>query len=338
MRPESRANAFASTLGLLGLLVVTFAADAAGSYLSVVSENDLYVDGRDRHYTAGTQLTYGFAEGQAPDWLSWIAALSPLDRGVEAREVNLAIGQVITTPEDLSLASPPLDDRRYGGWLFGLLSATTHAPGMEDEVGIALGMLGPASLAEDAHKFLHDITPSIDPQGWDTQLDDEPALLVQLRRSWFVPVKPDDVWRGDLVPRLQLMLGNVLTEVDAGLGWRFGSAVYERDQPTRLLIGGTTAAPRFDVRPGRIDWMFRADVTGRAVFHNVFIDGSLFEQDFRDLESKTLTWDASAGMFITFGNLPRPAALSFTYTWRAREFEEQRGINRFGAINLAVQF
>lgn len=323
----------------LTLLSATACANGrSGHFLSFVSENDIYVDARDRHYSAGNQLAFGFAPGTAPSWLSWPSALSPLDAGPASREVNLALGQVISTPEDLSAPSPPTTDRRYAGWLYGELSATTHGQGVEDELALSLGVLGPSSLADRAHKLLHDLTPSAKPRGWRTQLDDEPAVLLRARRSWFIPVKPDDFWRGDLVPRAQILLGNVFTEFDLGLAWRFGSHVPQRDMPARIMPGGASHAPRFTVRRGQIDWVFRADILGRVVAHNAFIDGSVFENSPRDLSSDTFSWDASAGVLMTFGNLSLPCAFSFTYTWRAKEFDGQRGINRFGSVSLAVKF
>ncbi|MCB1746756.1 MAG: lipid A deacylase LpxR family protein [Gammaproteobacteria bacterium] len=322
------------------LVLLAAGADALGgdNYLGLVSDNDLYVDGRDRHYTAGTQLAWAMARGAAPRWLSWPGALSPLDGGAAAREVSLAIGQVIATPEDLAAANPDPTDRPYAGWLYGDLAVINHAGMNEDEIGLSVGTLGPASLAAKAHRLLHDLTPSVKPRGWHAQVDDEPTLQLRYRFSRFIPVKPDDVWKGDLVPRAQLSLGNVYTGLDLGLAWRFGSYVPRRDLPARIGPGLASATPRFEARRGRTDWMFRADVVGHLVAHNVFLDGSLFDDDSPGVDSRSFAWQASAGVQFTCGTLPLPFAFGFTYVWRESEFHGQRGMNRYGSVNLALRF
>jgi len=309
-----------------------------GRFFGIVSDNDLYVDGHDRHYTAGTHIAYAFARGKAPHFLSWLSRFSPLDQGPASREIQIGLGQVISTPEDLSRMTADPRDRPYSGWLYANLSATTRDTRREDEVGFSIGLIGPASLAEDAHELLHEVTGSIDPQGWDTQLDNEPALQVHFRRSWFVPVKPDDVYEGDLIPRIQAVVGNVYTEIDLGLAWRFGSYVPAIDKPMRGAAGIANSAPRFAARRDEIDWMFRADVIARAVAHNVFLDGSVFNDEDLTVDSRTFAWEASAGVQFTFGNFAVPIALAFSYVWRAKEFDDQSGPNRFGSIEISTQF
>src|SRR5512134_3492181 len=44
--------------------------------------------------------------------------------------------------------------------------------------------VGPASLAEQSQKIVHEVIASNRPQGWDTQLGNEPGVVATYLRSW----------------------------------------------------------------------------------------------------------------------------------------------------------
>ena len=47
-------------------------------------------------------------------------------------------------------------------------------------------MVGSASLAEEAQKFVHDIRDLPQPRGWHHQLEIEPGLVIYYERKWRV--------------------------------------------------------------------------------------------------------------------------------------------------------
>ena len=309
-----------------------------GSFFSFISENDNYAPARqDRHYTNGLLFSFGLPKGQQSPWLDWLGNLAPLADRAQDREYNISLGQNLYTPEAYTSPEAIPDDRPFAGWLYGELSVTTHAPGIEEHLAVNLGIVGPAAQGRRTQELVHEISGDLKPLGWSHQLENEPALLLRYRRSWFTTMIEARPVNMDLVTRAGLTAGNVITEAGIGAVIRLGSALYERDMPQRLQPGLSGNNLRFEARPDRFDWFVFAGAQGRVVAHNIFLDGNTFE-DSLSVDSKTLGWDTSAGISLTFGQLPYPVMLSFTHVWRAKEFDGQRGPDKFGSAQLSIRF
>ena len=307
-------------------------------FLTLILENDNYVPPRqDRHYTNGIFLSYGFPKGHQPKWLSWLGRLTLLANNVADREYDIALGQNLYTPEAFASPDPAPNDRPFAGWLYGEISVTTHAPGVEEQLALNLGVVGPAALGETTQKLIHDVSGDRGPLGWRHQLDNEPALSLRYRRSWFTPLMNGDDLELDLVSRAGLTTGNVVTESGVGAMLRLGSVLFDRDIPRRPQPGLSGNSTRFDSRAGRFDWFVFAGAQGRAVLHNLFLDGSTFK-DSPSVDRGVLVWDGSAGISFSFGHLSHPVMLTLGFVWRGKEFDEQRQPDKFGSVQLAVQF
>ena len=307
-------------------------------FLTLISENDNYVPARqDRHYTNGLYLSYGFPGGYQATWLNWLGNLAPLRDRAEQREYNIAIGQNLYTPEAFTSPEAIPGDRPFAGWLYGELSVTTHSSGAEEHLAVNIGVVGPAAQGRRTQQLLHDISGDLEPQGWHNQLENEPALLLRYRRSWFTAVVENRPVNMDLVTRAGLTAGNVITEAGAGALLRVGSTLFERDIPQHLQPGLSGNSTRFDIRTGQFDWFVFAGVQGRIIAHNIFLDGNTFE-DSLSVGSKTLGWDASAGISLSLGQLTHPVMFSFSFIWRGEEFDGQDGKDKFGSAQLSIQF
>lgn len=310
--------------------------NAGGPVVSFISENDNYVPPRDdRHYTSGLKLVYGFARDKHPEWLDGLGRFSLLDTG--SREYDIAIGQNIYTPTVFTFPGLILNDRPYAGWLYGEVAMNSRAAYMEEHISLSLGIVGPAALGKEAQRLIHSISGDPKPRGWSHQLENEPALLLHYRRSWFRSLHDANDWEVDLVPRLGLSLGNVVTEAGIGSSLRIGSYLPQRELFPRIQPGLNSASARFEVRRGRTDWVLATGLWGRVVAHNIFLDGNTW-QDSHSVERKDFTWDASLGLMLTFGQFSKPVALSFSHVWRGKEFAAQKDIDRFGSIRISIQF
>ena len=311
---------------------------ANSRFLTLISENDNYTPARqDRHYTNGLFLSYGLAKGQQAPWLNWLGNLTPLADRIKDREYNIALGQNLYTPEAFSSPEAMPDDRPFAGWLYGELSVTTHSPGIEEHLAVNFGIAGPAAQGRATQKLLHNVTGDPEPLGWRNQLENEPALLLRYRRSWFTPLVKNQPVNLDLVYRAGLTAGNVVTEAGIGSMLRLGSALFERDIPQRLQPGLSGNGTRFDVRPGRFDWFIFAGVQGRIIAHNMFLDGNTFA-DSLSVDRKLLGWDTSTGISFSLGQLSHPVMFSFSFIWRGKEFDGQDKLDKFASAQLSVQF
>lgn len=322
------------------LVVLTAHGTAQDRFLALTGENDLFVSGGDRHYTSGVRLGWGFRAGKSGWALNWLGNLTPLTDDPAQREYEFALGQNIFTPEFISIPDPLPFDRPYAGWFYGELSVRAHNPGVEEALSVSVGVIGRAALGERTQRFVHQITNSIEPQGWDNQLLSEPALLLRYRRSWFHPLfnSLGGELQADLVPRAGISLGNVFIDGGLGANLRLGSHLPERDTGLRSPPGLSGNTQRFQVRGTRwLDWRIIAGGQVRLAGRNIFLDGNTF-QDSLSVDRRPFQWDAELGVQWVIQPLGLPIMVNATHIWRAREFQEQVGRNRFGSVTFTIGF
>lgn len=322
----------ATALTALFVSLPAFAADRSESgTLTLVFENDLFYN-TDRHYTNGVRLSWMPRRDSTPGWALRIARLLPWFPTEGSVRHGYAFGQNMYTPRDIELVDPPRDDRPYAGWLYGAVGVGVETGRQLDQLGLMLGVVGPASLAEQSQKFIHKITGSDKPRGWDTQLENEPGIVLIYQRSWrglaTKTLAGSDL---DLTPHIGGALGNVFTYANAGLTLRYGRRLPHDYGPPRIQPGFPGSA--FFVPRGDFGWYLFAGLEGRAVARNIFLDGNTF-RDSRSVDKKPFVGDVQFGLVLAW----RTARMSYTHVLRTREFESQRERDDFGAIALSVQF
>ncbi len=319
---------------------------AESSTFSLMFENDLFGD-TDEQYTSGIQIGWlsrdlrHYAEAnRLPRWLLPIAARLPwINTPGSQHNVGVTIGQKIYTPKDTESRALVRDDRPYAGWLYGGVSFISKTAARLDSFELQAGVVGPASLAEDAQNFIHDLRDLHKPKGWDNQLENEPALALvydHKRRPFRIDLPSR--WGYDLIAHAGGAIGNVYTYVNAGaevrLGWNlpndYGTAIIRAGGD----LGAPTAAgdPRLD--GGRSFGVHAfAAVDGRAVLHDIFLDGNTFA-DSHDVDKEPLVGDLLVGVSATY----RGVKLSYAQAFRTREFEGQQDKHNFGSITLSLTF
>ena len=171
-------------------------------------ENDLTND-TDRYFTNGIRLSRTSRIGDVPEAV--VDAARPLIGTLGSVRWTVGIGQNMYTPSDIRIKDPDPDDQPYAGWLYGTVGvlndlATGGGRRTQTSVQLSLGVVGPSALGEQAQKFVHSIINSPEPQGWDHQLHDEPAVLLNLERRWVVPSEP---LVGDLSAGVVMTFGDV---------------------------------------------------------------------------------------------------------------------------------
>ena len=299
------------------------AADRDGT-LNVVWENDLFSQ-KDHHYTNGLQALW-MPDVAPPAWLLRVARLLPAG---EVRH-GYAFGQAMFTANDITQVEPPPGEPLYAGWLYGSAALSAWSGRRADQLTLTLGVVGPAALGEQAQKFVHKITGSEDPRGWDTQLENEPGLVITYQRSWRgEAVELPSGNRFDFTPHAGGALGNVYTYANAGFTLRYGRRLPRDEGPLRVqpgLPGAGLYAAGDD-----FGWYLFAGVDGRAVARNLFLDGNTFE-DSRSVDKNPLVADLQIGVAFTW----RGARLSYAQVLRTREYEGQPDPTDFGAFTLSL--
>ena len=298
------------------------AAEPAPSVYSILVENDVF-GGSDERYTSGIRHQWVSAEGKGRRLAGLLLRAGPGD----AVRFGVGAGQSIFTAEEISVAAPQPGERPYAGWLYlEAQSVVTRASGATDFLKVAAGVVGPASLAEDAQRTLHRAFGFIDPAGWDNQLRNEPGLLVSLDRRWRTPIGA----RADLRPHLGASLGNVLTEARGGAMFRIGSNLAADGLPAR----NGPARPAAGVHGSDgVSWQIFAGGKARAVAQNIFLDGNTF-RDSLSVDKKALVGEIEAGFAVRAGRV----SLGYNHVWRTREYEGEPTGQDFGAVTLSASF
>lgn len=316
-----------------GGVVPAGAADAAASEgtLSIVFENDTFYDA-DRHYTNGLRVVWvPGPQAPRPPWVANLADHLPLfPQGGRIRH-GYAFGQSMFTPTDIHVANPPADDRPYAGWLYASLGLGVETGRQLDLVNVMVGVVGPASLAEPSQKFLHRVLAVSAPQGWDTQLGNEPGLVVSYQRSWRgVAGTTFSGSRVDITPHIGASLGNVLTYAAAGMTLRYGRDLPRDYGPSRIQPAGPGSGEFTPVQ--QISGYFFAGFEGRAMARNIFLDGNSFQES-RQVDSEPLVADLQAGFVIDWQRF----RFGYTHVRRTREFRTQYANDDFGAFSISFK-
>lgn len=298
---------------------------------SLVFENDLFY-AVDRHYTNGIRLSWLTAPNRTPDWAYRAARWFPLFPENGTARTNYAFGQNMYTPSDITVRNPPPGSRPYAGWLYGSLGLIVETGQRLDQLELTIGVVGPASLAEQTQKFVHAHTGADDPRGWDTQIKNEPGFILTYQRNWrgFFAQSFSE-FDFDVMPHAGGALGNIFTYANAGVMLRFGHRLPLDYGPPRIqpsLPGSGFFIPRKS-----FGWYLFAGAEGRAVARNIFLDGNSFRTG-RRVDKEPLVGDLQVGIALTWGNI----RLTYTHVLRTREFAPQTTSDRFGAFSLSIRY
>jgi len=324
---------------LIPLLLIAGAAQAAAPQtnspetekgaFSILFENDIFYNS-DHDYSNGVEFAYTTAPNDTPGWAARLTrALFHKNGDVRAR---YAFGQDIFTPHNLALTNPPLTDRPYAGFLYGAFGLMEDTGSDLDQLQFTLGVVGPASVAEETQKVVHSAFSDPKPRGWSTQLRDEPGLIIEYDRSVKL-IKPQSFLGATLDIELNdgAAIGNVYDYVDVGVMGRFGFN-FPKDYGPARIQPSLPGSDYFEPTAGLGAYVF-AGVDGRAVARNLFLDGNSFQTS-RSVSKKNLVGDLVLGAAVTFNSF----RLAFTHDIRTPEYKTQPKADQFGSVDLTFRF
>jgi len=339
----------ASIIGLAPFIFLSTAhADPVDKNQTLVFylENDIF-GGTDRHYTNAFRLTWISQDlteydedTRLPRWgLPIIRKLPLVNRSGYQRNIGISVGQNIYTPENISRRDLIKDDRPYAGWTYLALTFHVKNTAKLDVFEVTMGIIGPSSLAEETQKIVHRWLESKDPKGWRHQLRNEPGINIGWQRNWRLLSK--NVGRGfgaDFIPHLGVVAGNVSTYANIGGEVRFGYNL-PLDFGTSFIRSASgieapadKADPRLRPRKNFGFHLF-ADVDGRFVARNIFLDGNTWKESHR-VHRKQWVADMAAGFSIVY----KRVKLSYAHVYRTKEFDGQDQSQLFGSATLAITF
>lgn len=313
-------------------------ADNNGTW-SFQIENDRIAN-TDRHYTNGFRFSYvSNLESDGPMWVRKLLDLLYPVAEIHGGRFGAAFGQNIYTPADTDAVALVPDDRPYAGWLYGAVSL--HAETTQDVAALTwdvldtvefnFGVIGPYAFGEEVQNTYHGLIGVSRSNGWDNQLDNEPALALFAERKWRRQIGRHLGFDIDAIPHAGVALGNVAVSANLGLTIRVGRGLKMDFGPPHIrpTLSGLEA-----VKPDRdFSWYFFATGEGRAVAHDIFLDGNTFT-DSHNVDRRAFVGDVQFGVVAQYHDV----RMSFTHVYRSREFDGQSSADRFGAFSISVNF
>nr|WP_157960413.1 lipid A deacylase LpxR family protein [Marinimicrobium alkaliphilum] len=300
----------------------------------MIWHNDLFVGKDGGGYTNGAFVAWyrlsaldDTPEFKRPPLLrGWSPLLLPARDNVRF-EVNAhALGQVMSTPQNISATTPEVNDAPYAGLLFLRSAYFAVYDDYADILGLNVGIIGPASGAEHTQAFIHKITGSTDPQGWDYQLRNEPVFNIERGRIWRLASSPREP-SFDLLAMAGVSAGNFESAAGGGFILRFGAGLQD-SFPTAAQMTGRISNP-MAINGG---WNVYLGVSSEYVHNQILVEGNYLRSSASaDLEhwqyqfsaGFSYSWDAfSATLSLSDGNtMDRRATArqrfgSLTFAWR----------------------
>jgi len=313
-------------------------------------ENDLFAN-TDLNYTNGIRASwispdltdYVSANEKTYPWLSSVNdLLEPLHPNISysenvQRNIVFSVGQLIFTPEDRERTTIDGDDRPYAGWLYGGIGYQARTSDKLHSFEFNLGMVGPASLAEESQNLVHDFRGIERFEGWDNQLNNELGIqMVFERKRRFKPFsgKIANNISTDIITHWGGSLGNVATYVNAGAQWRIGWNLPNDFGVSTLRPGGDGNNPGIG-DPKHRAFQIHAFVAGdaRYVGHNIFLDGNTFSSS-HSVAKKHVVADIIVGVSTSYQSWN----VGYSQVYRTKEFKTQDQAQEYGSLFVSYSY
>ena len=301
-------------------------------WVSVTLDNDLFV-GNDNGYTNGLYVSFydvGDTSSQIPEHDFWVTPLiwsMPKNQAVGAVNAYM-IGQTMSTPSDINIVIPDENELPYSALLALTNSYVAITPTYADRVSTTIGMVGPAALGEEAQTFIHKIIGGDEPQGWDTQLENELVFQLSRERTW--RSWTSDSGDFDFLTNAGLSLGTIQSSINTGMTIRYGRDLAS-SYATTLLNSSRTTNPSA-VNGG---WYIYAGLQAGYVFNQIFTDGNTF-RDSRSIDYDHEFIGLTAGFAYSWQNFSLTFAVNDSNLLQTGSSEKTlENLTQYGTITFA---
>ena len=308
------------------IMLLPLATGLAQSAVRVRADNDAFNFWQppwsrpDEEYTSGVRLSADFV---GPAWWSRTGSEGNGTDGVRrfAMRTWSFEQDIFTAERHLNEPLPRPGSRPDAGWLFVQESQRLARLNRLDETRLAVGVVGAPAFAQVTQRIFHGFAAGWQrPIDWSRQLPFEPGVEASYDQRRYVILSGGGSTTGvELQPHAGASLGNILTEVRAGLGARLGVGLEHPWVPPR--VEATSLA-------------FVADAAIRGVARNEFLSGTMFRSSDR-VPLRTTVADLQVGVTASIGRLgvavvvhqdgPEYRARTAPHQWTAIEMEWRLG-------------
>ncbi len=306
--------------------VFSFASQAE-QWRSMTLDNDVFI-GQDDGYTNGLYIaqhevgagknspSHGFLMRHFSKFIA-----SDADFSIN----SYTLGQTMMTPEDITVEQPDPNDIPYSGMLF---LSNTHISGHEnvaDKFGFTIGIVGPASMAEQSQKIVHEIIDGQEPMGWVYQLKNELVFQFDRGRIWRKWLG-ETAQNADFVFLTDLSIGTIETSVSSSVFLRFGQNL-RYTYVTPSLHSNRTSNP-IAVGGG---WFAYVGLRAKYLARQIFIDGNTFRDDSPSADLDHSQFSLSLGATYSWKDYSVSFALENSHVFE----EAPEAVSRYGSLTFA---
>lgn len=320
----------------LSLLFYCTNAWSKPDFLTVTWENDIFA-GQDGGYTNGLSVAwaYGdiktFDDHNLPPWLHtltenlYISTMPGKDRAV-----SFLVAQAMQTASDISQEQLIEDEAPYAGLAIWQASLYAYDQQLADKLSLAIGFVGPVSGADASQRFIHKITGSEQPRGWDHQLNNEMVFQISAERLWRLTEWQNSAFGFDLIGITRGAVGTLQSNLASGFSLRFGHGL-DRNFATATIIPGREVNPLAGSRYS--SWSIFFNVLGSLVANDIMINGNTFE-DSHSVPLQHLQAHFVTGAAFSLGNW----AFLLSAVHATKQYKRQPNSPIFGSLSVTYNF
>ena len=322
----------AKTWLLCAYLFLPLHAHAQFDWVAVTLDNDSFVN-TDDGYTNGLYISLfetGESSQSTPSHDFWITPFMwSMPKAEEREAVNAyMIGQTMITPSDISIANPGENEIPYSALLGMTNSFVTYSPTVADQVSASIGIVGPAAFGEEVQTAVHDLIGATDPQGWDTQLENEVVFQFSRARTWRTWTSNSQNF--DLLLNSEITMGTIRSDINSGAVLRYGRGL-EESYVTTMFANSRMLNPSA-INYGKYVY-FRVQ-TG-YLFNQIFTDGNTF-RDSRSVDYEHEFIELSVGLAWSWKNYSVSFAVSDANILQSGVEEETlKNLTQYGTLTFA---
>ncbi len=321
----------------------------------ITFENDIYFQ-TDRYYTNGIQFSVKHARDDRGDWAR--AYTRRLCRMIGCEDSTLLVsqsnyGQLMYTPQNISIREPQPHDRPWAGLLYYEQSWSLLSPDRRTLATLTaeVGVTGRLSLAEQSQKLVHDIIDHRPPQGWDNQIGGSLAAMATAELRTARESLSTTLWRDvqlNTATYWRIGAGNIQTYLAGGVAVVIGKdlppvspappGIGNKAKDSSRALPAATACLKVWVQ-----CTFFGAVEARLMAYSVFLDGRLLRDD-PDVRRRTFVADVMLGVRLDFPHSRRsrhgPWFAQLKLTRRSPEFRSSFEVPRHnvGALTIGTEF
>lgn len=311
------------------------------SWYQFTFENDILsiMDVSDDGYSNGGSIAWGrsnysdFNSIEMPSWIRFLSDWDYINQGAAKQySISYGVSQSIYTPTDLSQSALIEDDQPYAGTLLWHTKIRNYGDNRANSLGLDIGMVGPASLAEETQIFIHKKLDSEPPQGWDNQIRNELVFRIDAEHiERFYDYSLTDSLAFDTSSYSDVGVGNLRSDIGTGVVMRIGNML---DESYGSITPHTSRSnlPLTIVPDYKFYWQLFTSIYATYVFNDVAMNGNTF----KDSHSVKLINEqifVSGGIAALYHNW----GVVFSFQHGTKEFEGQQNAGEYGSITISYQ-